>query len=127
MRDDRERTYIWQSKFSGHDEYDWLTWSRNSTSVWASLTRKLPAMAIFDGQLSNNWTSERHSSEVIHKEQMFVQNRASKESVSRSDHLSTVGEGSSGWCSHVEGVMGRPTEITTRVSIHCFATIILLP
>ena len=50
------------------------TWSRKSMNFWASLPQRLLASAILDGEVKRDWTSERHSLDVISVELIVVQN-----------------------------------------------------
>ena len=50
------------------------TWSRKSMNFWASLPQRLLASVILDGEVKSDWTSERHSLDVISVERILVQN-----------------------------------------------------
>ena len=58
------------------------TWSRKSMNFWASLPQRLLASVILDGEVKSDWTSERHSLDVISVERILVQNRLSEVSSS---------------------------------------------
>ena len=58
----------------------------------ASLPRKLLTRAMFKGQFSRDWTTERHSSEVISTEYILVKNCISGEETPISQGLSVGDE-----------------------------------
>jgi len=80
---DRTRTCFRRLELQKYNTRSSLTWSRKFMNVWASFLRKLLATVIFTGQLKRDWTSDRHSLEVISIEYMSVQGCISVDWVSQ--------------------------------------------